>query len=92
MPQFDPMPQSVGNAAGTSAPMDDNLTQQMHTVVSEAAERVTFHRIETERWTRVGRAAQSALQQLGMSDPVAKQAPDDFLPGVSDQPMQSPSF
>lgn len=81
MPGFT-QPQTSGNTintAGSNEPVDSSLAQQMHGLVSEAAERVTFHRCELERWERVGRAATRAINELQATDPVAQQAPEGFL-------------
>lgn len=72
--------QTVGY--GSTAPMeqhvDEALAEQLTAQLHEAAERVTFHRCELERWERVGRAAAVALSELQAHSPVAKQAPEDF--------------
>lgn len=78
--------QSVGQADNT--PRDDEFAKGMHGMLSEAAERVTFHRIEVERWERIGRAATQALQQLQNAAPVAGQAPDGFLGDYDPGPAQ----
>lgn len=75
--------QSVG---GSNVPRDDEFAEGMHVMASEAAERVTFHRIEIERWDRIGRAAQSALGQLQGADPVPPQTPDGFLEASPNRP------
>lgn len=76
---------SVNVSAPQAQAPDDALQQQMHASVSEAAERVTFHRVELERWERLGRAAARALRELEYTLPVEKQAPDGFLPNEPQQ-------
>lgn len=70
--------------ASDSVPRDDELAKGMHSAVSEAAERVTFHRVELERWDRIGRAAQAALNHLQSAAPVAQMTPEGFLQDTSE--------
>jgi hypothetical protein len=85
-------PQTAVNAVASNEPVDGSLAQQMHGLVSEASERVTFHRVELERWGRVGRAASLAINELQSATPVAQQAPDGFLDhDQADQPQQGPA-
>lgn len=80
--------QSVGQTE-SSVPRDDEMAKGMHSAVSEAAERVTFHRIELERWERIGRASQAALNHLQSAMPVAQMTPDGFL---QDTPEPASSY
>lgn len=79
-------PDSTAGSVGDTA-ADEALAKHMHGTVSEAAERVTFFRIELERWERIGRAATRALGELGNHDPVPAQTPDSFL--SHEAPQQS---
>lgn len=88
---YDQQSQSVNVNVPAQSARDDEFAQQMHAVVSEAAERVTFHRIETERWERIGSGAQAALNHLQQASPVAKMAPDGFLQDSSEL-MASPRY
>lgn len=88
MPQFD----SPQVTTGDNGPRDKSLAQQMHAEVSEAAERVTFHRGELERWNRVGRAAGAAVLALENSEPIGQTTPDDFLGKGVPQPAQGQSW
>lgn len=79
--------QAAQNTVGQSpVPRDEEFGKMLHAAASEAAERVTFHRMEVERWDRIGRAAQAALSHVQNANPVPQQAPDGFL---EQQPMQS---
>jgi hypothetical protein len=61
---------------------DDEMGEFLEKRVYEAAERVTFHRIELERWGRLGHAAAAGLAELSAHAPVAKQEPEDFGRGA----------
>lgn len=67
-------------------PRDAMLSEQMAGQAKEAAERVTFHRVELERWERIGRAAAAASNHLNACAPVASQSPEDFY---ADSPGQN---
>jgi hypothetical protein len=72
--------QSVGQS---STPRDEEMAKALQSQRDEAAERVTFHRVELERWTRIGRAASAGLNHLSTASPVSKMPSDGFL---DDQP------
>lgn len=78
-------------AVASPAERDDEIGKGLQGTLSEAAERVTFHRVELERWQRIGRAAQAGLRELQSVAPVPKQSMDGFLED-SDGPMPSQGF
>lgn len=69
----------VGSNVVSDIARDEEFKKALHMQVSEAAERVTFHRTEAERWERLGRAGQAALRELEAATPVPQQTPDGFL-------------
>lgn len=69
----------AGSTMPQDAPLDESLAQAASEQVQQAAERVTFHRVEMERWERIGRASALALNALQAHSPVVQQDPDGFL-------------
>jgi hypothetical protein len=75
-------------------PRDEEFGKGAQSMLNEAAERVTFHQIELERWRRIGRASASAVRELNMSAPVPRTTADDFFTEQADGgvPAQDPRF
>lgn len=82
--------QSVGQEVAS----DELLRENMASLLREAAERVTFHEIEIERWRRLGRAAAAALREAESCSPVAKTSTEDFFPDgkVASSPPDGPRY
>lgn len=81
-----------GGTAGQTAEsmeLDERVSKDMHGLVQEAAERLTFHRVECERWGRVGEAAASALLRLQSASPVAQASPEQFASAAEAPPVQA---
>lgn len=84
------MSEFVGqDAAAPSA--DGEVHDQMQNLVAEAAERATFHRVELERWMRVGRAAAAAVSQLQAAEPIGQTVVDDFYAQNTPTKVYAPS-
>lgn len=81
----------AGVSAQSEQTVDAGLGKQMESLVSEACERATFHRIETERWERAGRAAVAALREVHSAQPVG-QVTAESLMGEDTAKMPDRSF
>lgn len=75
-----------------NTPRDDEMSRAMQGTLNEAAERVTFHRVELERWERIGRAAAVGLHELQMAQPVEQQAAEHFFGGDAPLPSQASNY
>lgn len=75
-------------SAQSEAPRDAQLSDQLERQLREAAELATFHRVEAERWERVGRASAAAMRELQAAYPVAQVTPDALVEAVrsTDEP------
>lgn len=73
-----------------SSSVDERVVKEMHSTVQEAAERLTFHRAEAERWQRIGRAAAAHIVQMNDARPIDQAVPEDFFSAVS-EPDDSPT-
>lgn len=51
---------------------DEKVAEDMISLQREAQERLTFHRVECERWNRIGQAATMALTALQSTVPIEK--------------------
>jgi hypothetical protein len=69
---------------------DQDMAEGLQLRMSEAAERVTFHSIELERWQRIGRASAAALEHLSEPAPVMKWSAEDFLSAREGRPVEGP--
>lgn len=74
-----------GVVEAREATPDEDVARFVNERVAEAAERVNFHRRETERWERIGRACGAAVVQLEMSVPMSETTPGDFIGAASPQ-------
>ena len=61
---------SANSGSTPEIPCDQMDREQARKRAEEAAERATFHRIEAERWERIGRAAVAAAEILEATMPV----------------------
>jgi hypothetical protein len=72
------MSEFVGQGQDSPVSPDGDVHDRMQSLVAEAAERATFHRVELERWMRVGRAAAAAVNQLQQAEPISQTTVEDF--------------
>lgn len=79
----------AGTGATAPEERDRSERERQQKLMHEAAERTTFHRVECERWERIGRAAAHAAQELEAATPVAQCTPEDWLGATS---PQQPSY
>lgn len=70
-------------------PRDELVRESMEHTIQEAAERATFHRVEAERWERVGRAAGAALKAINDPAPIQQVTPESLVGdgGVRSEPL-----
>jgi hypothetical protein len=79
---------ATGNTAAPK-PMerDEEMLASLRGSLNEAAERVTFHECERERWLRIGRASARGLETLQAVAPIAQTTAESFAQW--DQPQQA---
>jgi hypothetical protein len=67
------------NMVDQEVPRDEILREQMERQLGEAAERATWHRVEAERWERIGRSAGASLKALNDPSPVQQVTPETLV-------------
>lgn len=74
--------QTVGQPMKAEVQRDAEMGEQMSAQLNEAADRATFHRVELERWERIGRAAAAGVRELNAQMPVESTSAEDFFETV----------